>query len=650
MLKIFLSIFIATILCSATFYCNAQTTRIDSLKNKITSAKLPVQKLNALLAFCDEWESINPDTLRKFNLLATQSAIELQNKKAILQCDYFLAAYFFQKNRLDTALSTIDNVIVSLKKIASYSDDLLKSYFLRTNILMRTFHYDQVLEQDFEMLPLAEKHNDTVAMVRFNTSIGNVNLRLKKYEEALQWHYRAERMMNTDALRAKCSFVYINIAVVYSDLSDIHDAKENEDSVLSNLQKAIKYSRMGNSLTNLANSLSMYGTVLADYKKNKPAETALKEALETRKKIGDIYYIISDMTALASLYESNNNHPKAIAICLQALDLANKNGKDALSLISVYNTLSDFYKNEKDYKSYSGVLNEIMALHDSVYKNNSAEGISEMETKYNVQKIENTILQQRYSITRGNWIIFTITGTGLLLFIIALMILKNKRQAQRQRIKEILIENETKNQLAVEHAKEEERRRIIADLHDDVGGGLSTIRMVSDLIAKQDEQTIQLNEYALKISGITKDVTERMNTIVWALNTDNDTLQNLSEYIRQYGYTFFENSPIEFKSNLIEDAGNVQLSGLQRKNIFSCVKEGLHNIYKHSGAKNASVYIEFYGNVLTVTIHDDGKGMTRENPFGNGLKNIQKRMKEIKGEAIFNTDNGTSVFLQIFFN
>ena len=629
---------------------NAQVTHIDSLKQNITNAHSPGEKLKALLDFCDEWESLNPDTLYIYTLLAKQIAASENNNDAIDQSDYYLAAYLFQKNKLDDAIHAIDSVIERFEKAGTYNNTYVKCYFLRGNILFRTLRYDEVLKQDLAMLPKAEEHKDTIGMIRFSTGIGIVNMFLKKYDESLKWHSRALALMKTDALKSKCSFVYINIAILYDHLAKMNDTKENEDLVEKNLEKAIDYSRKGNSLTILANSLGMYGYVLAEHKKLKPAEVALKDGLEIRKKIGDIFYIISDLTSMAIFYENNNNPDKAIELCLEGLDFANKNNSGAVSVSDIYNVMGDVYLKEGDYKSYSDVINKKLTLLDSMYKINSAGAVAEMETKYNVQKEENVILQQKYRIARKDSIIYIISAIAILLGIIFFMVQANRKQKQQQRIKELLIENERKTQQAIENAKEEERKRIIADLHDDVGGGLSTIRMVSDLITEQTEQTIQLDQYARKISDITKDITQRMNTIVWALNTENDTLQNLGEYIKEYGFSFFENSPVEFTSNLVEDAGNIQLSGLQRKNIFLCVKESLHNIYKHSGAKNASVQTVLSGNSLTVTISDDGKGMGHQNPFGNGVKNIQKRMKEINGEVVFTSGIGTNVMLKVLIN
>ena len=94
-----------------------------------------------------------------------------------------IAAYLFQKNKLDTALKAIDGVIARAEKTTSYSNTYAKFWLLRANILMRTSNYEEVLKQDLNLLTLAEQNHDSVGMIRFNTSIGNVNLRLKKLKK-----------------------------------------------------------------------------------------------------------------------------------------------------------------------------------------------------------------------------------------------------------------------------------------------------------------------------------------------------------------------------------------------------------------------------------------------------------------------------------
>ncbi|MDB5203025.1 MAG: hypothetical protein JWQ27_2434 [Ferruginibacter sp.] len=196
-----------------------------------------------------------------------------------------------------------------------------------------------------------------------------------------------------------------------------------------------------------------------------------------------------------------------------------------------------------------------------------------------------------------------------------------------------------------------ERERIIADLHDDVGGGLSTIRMMSDLMADHQnhpEARANIGSYAQKISLTAKDIAQRMHTIIWSLNEENDTLQNFSEYLRQYGINFFEDTPISFNSSMSCDVpGPVQLSGVQRKNLFLIIKEAFHNMLKHSGGNQAEATISLLEGRLTIVIKDNGSGIDNHNQFGNGLKNMKKRMDEIGGTLGFRSDGGTVITLAL---
>src|ERR1019366_9486048 len=88
----------------------AQLSRLDSLKNNIVIATSETSRLKATLEFCDGWESFTPDTLYEYALMAKQLAVNERNKEAILLSDYYLAAYLFQKNKVDTALKAIDNI------------------------------------------------------------------------------------------------------------------------------------------------------------------------------------------------------------------------------------------------------------------------------------------------------------------------------------------------------------------------------------------------------------------------------------------------------------------------------------------------------------------------------------------------------------
>ncbi len=192
-----------------------------------------------------------------------------------------------------------------------------------------------------------------------------------------------------------------------------------------------------------------------------------------------------------------------------------------------------------------------------------------------------------------------------------------------------------------------ERERIITDLHDDVGGGLSSIRMMSDLMTQENtDDKSRSVVFAQKISATAKDIAQRMHTIIWSLNAENDSVENFAEYVRQYGVSYFEDANIKFDCEISSEIpANALLSGIQRKNLFLVSKEAFHNILKHAGASRVQVSIKIDNGKLCLRIHDNGKGIQNSNLFGNGLKNMQKRIDEIKGTIEFSSDNGTLVWV-----
>ena len=84
-----------------------------------------------------------------------------------------------------------------------------------------------------------------------------------------------------------------------------------------------------------------------------------------------------------------------------------------------------------------------------------------------------------------------------------------------------------------------------------------------------------------------------------------------------------------------------------RKNLFFTIKEAVHNILKHAQATEASVTIDWQKNILRIVIADNGVGLTQERQFGNGLKNMRRRMEDIGGSIAFEVENGTQVRLEV---
>jgi len=191
------------------------------------------------------------------------------------------------------------------------------------------------------------------------------------------------------------------------------------------------------------------------------------------------------------------------------------------------------------------------------------------------------------------------------------------------------------------------QNNIQQDLHDELGGSLSIIRILSDLMSSKKLSQEEIASLSQKISGTASEAAQKMNTLIWALNTENDSVANLCEYTRQYSIAFFEGTTIDihFEEKLSQPNSNIY--GTARKNIFLCIKESLHNVLKHANA--SAVHIRFEttnAQQLIVTVSDNGKGMQQNNQFGNGLKNMQQRMAAIGGTASFTNNAGCTVVFE----
>jgi len=201
------------------------------------------------------------------------------------------------------------------------------------------------------------------------------------------------------------------------------------------------------------------------------------------------------------------------------------------------------------------------------------------------------------------------------------------------------------SRLAVLNAQQKERNRISADMHDDLGAGVTAIRLYSELAKKRIGKDI-IPEIE-KISSSANELLNNMNAIIWTMSSSNDSLDNMVAYIRSYSQEYFENTGINCQIQIEEGIPYIAVNGEIRRNVFLVVKEALNNILKHSNATEVNITLKREKNGLSLYIHDNGNGIDFDNlrKFGNGLINMKKRMEE--SQILFKIENidGTLITL-----
>jgi len=190
------------------------------------------------------------------------------------------------------------------------------------------------------------------------------------------------------------------------------------------------------------------------------------------------------------------------------------------------------------------------------------------------------------------------------------------------------------------------RTDIGKDLHDEMGGAISSIKMFSGLIQHEHVSIEQVKACNEKISDLASELGQKLSTIIWSMDEKNDTVGNLVEKLQQYSVSFFEVSEINFQFSQTNGIGNShQISGMKRKNIFLVCKEGLNNMMKHSGASQAWLYVSVIQDTLHIEMIDNGKGIQEKPKSGNGLTNMKNRIAEIEGTIEWVMQEGTVITL-----
>ncbi len=228
---------------------------------------------------------------------------------------------------------------------------------------------------------------------------------------------------------------------------------------------------------------------------------------------------------------------------------------------------------------------------------------------------------------------------------------KNRRNLieqvrERERLQREKERQDFEKQMAVMAAQQEERNRISADMHDELGSGVTAIRLMSEIV-KSKMKGNALPEIE-KISHFANELLGKMNTIIWTMKSSNDTLESLAAYIRVNAVEFFETTNIQCKVE-VSVSENREISGEKRRNIYLSVKEALNNSAKHSQADTVYVRIYDRSDLLTVEIEDNGKGIDQDNlrRFGNGLLNMKRRMQSVQGEFRIEAVKGSLLVFEI---
>lgn len=236
---------------------------------------------------------------------------------------------------------------------------------------------------------------------------------------------------------------------------------------------------------------------------------------------------------------------------------------------------------------------------------------------------------------------------SLLITVIILIRVRNKKRLHSRQLKSMRQEKEVQLLQALMQGEEKERTRIANDLHDGVAGMLAAVKMHFISIAFNNETLLKAEDYKQGIK-LLDEVSLEVRKTSQNLVPEVSLQHGLDQALLRYCLSISNTSALVVQYDSFGMIGNFVDSF--ELSVYRIVQELLNNILKHSMATQAFVQLSQQNDILSITIEDNyvGDSYQQLDPEGMAVKSLQSRIKAINGkiEWEFCEENGVSAYLE----
>ncbi|MEX2293528.1 MAG: sensor histidine kinase [Acidimicrobiales bacterium] len=214
-----------------------------------------------------------------------------------------------------------------------------------------------------------------------------------------------------------------------------------------------------------------------------------------------------------------------------------------------------------------------------------------------------------------------------------------------------LVEALRRSRLVLVNAREEERRRIRADLHDGLGPTLATVAMGLEATARrldgEPELESLLQDLERELQGAIQDV----RALVYELRPAALDDLGLVSAVREYARTLAQRSaatshPLDVVIDAPEAIG--PLPAAVEVAAYRVALEALTNVARHAEATHCAVRLSA-DDGLALTVEDDGIGLRADNTPGIGLASMRERVAELEGRFHVGSRPGRGTIVSAWF-
>lgn len=424
------------------------------------------------------------------------------------------------------------------------------------------------------------------------------------------------------------------VAICHENVGNLKRSMKQFDKAQEHYQTASKIFRKIGSDWGTAVVLQSEGYLHLLTGDHNESEKMFLEAYALFSKIGNRFGKLNLLNDICNLYYVDNKNDKAIATALLADSLAGyyqslqQSNWSASTLYRVYKRIDNsekalFYLEKMDYNRRMMKAEKIerrASLFRLIYDNQRKD----VEIQRGI--IEKQETTQRYLI---GFSVFILVVVAVLWWQNKLLRLKNLR------IQEALLDGQTL-----------ERKRVAAELHDNLGSSLAAINWY---LYGMDKSTLSEKEQHIydQVHEMIGSAYKEVRNLSHNLLPKELEQEGLGKALQRLKTKLNDNKKIRFE---------FEISGIEKRldrkiefELYSIILELTNNILKHSGATLATLVLKKTDNQIVVNVSDDGKGINSTETEGVGLRNVRSRVESMKGKLHIEAreNEGTEIVITI---
>lgn len=198
-----------------------------------------------------------------------------------------------------------------------------------------------------------------------------------------------------------------------------------------------------------------------------------------------------------------------------------------------------------------------------------------------------------------------------------------------------------------------QRAQIAMDLHDELGAGLGSIRILAGIASEPKVPTSKASDLTARIENTAQELGAALTDIVWSLKRSSNTLESLARHLVDRGRDLFADGRAEFRAELGAGLPRRRLSLPVSRQLQLIVLEALHNAAKHASAEHVTLRIAQDDTRWSITVTDDGRGFDPEDPKssrtggGNGMRTMKTRAEAIGATLSLRSEAGEGTRVRV---